>query len=89
MCLQAIFHDSNDVLGGWNHVSEFRHIGVQVLVIEIAQDLLAHQPVQNLYVYHLSARGIHRTGDAYIQHIVMPVPVGIVAFPVQLAILFF
>ena len=68
---------------------ELAQIGVQIPVIEILEHLLGHQPIQRWNVHHLPGRRIHRTGGGHIQHVVVPMPVRIVALAVQFAILLF
>src|ERR1700676_5181870 len=84
---QALLNDTENVLGSGNQLLKLAYIRIHIFVIEILDHLCRHQPVQGWQVYNLSRYWIERSRDAHLQHVVVPVAVGVIAFAVERVIL--
>src|SRR5256885_10365302 len=70
----------SQVLRSWNLLLELRNLVVQMTVIKDIDHLTVHNFLQLLQVHDEPGALVHRTFDRHLEHVVMPMAIGIIAF---------
>src|SRR5438876_12124970 len=84
--LQNLVDFGAQVLGSRNHIAKLIQ-AIQVGDTETLQDGAIHKRVQSGKIADHSGTGIHLTANGYLQGVVVPVTVGVVAFAVNFLVL--
>ena len=69
------------------HSAKCRHLFVQIFMIERLDHFALHEGIQIAQIRDHSRRRIHRPGHRYFHHVVVPVPVRIVALAIDALVL--
>src|SRR5208283_4822160 len=88
MRLQTAANLDPQVFRGRHQPLERLHFGVQIAVLEPVEHLPRHHLIEQCGVHRAPRRAIQRPARAHLQHVVVAVPVRMIAFPVQPAVLF-
>src|SRR3984893_7162146 len=79
--LQALKNLHAEILRRRHAIAESRHVFIQVSMIEWLDNLPGHVTVEIAKMSDHARSRINRPGNGYLHHVVVPVPVRVVALP--------
>src|SRR5579875_784500 len=88
LLLQQLIYFNAQIFSGWNNIAKRFNVQIQVSVVQPLDNFLLNQPVETCEVDHHSCCRIHLARYRDFQHVIVPVPVRVVALAVDARIFF-
>ena len=70
--------DERDIFGRWNNAAQFRHVEIEVLVIERTNDYVVHQLPEFFQVDDITRLRIGNARDRYLDRVIVSVPTDVI-----------